>query len=188
MSLRHALLGALADQPRSGYALLKHFEQSLAYAWPASHSQIYPELARLLEDGLIEESETGARRSRTYAITRSGLRRDPPLAPRHGARPSRPERCGAADVLPLGARARRGGGPPGGRASLLARRPRRVRADTRRADRDESEGAHVPHRAGGRHPVRSLRGSSGSSGRSPRFARPRGALPTSTERPVGPAR
>ena len=49
MALRYALLGSLADQPRTGYALLKHFQQSLAYAWPASHSQIYPELARLLD-------------------------------------------------------------------------------------------------------------------------------------------
>jgi DNA-binding PadR family transcriptional regulator len=73
MSLRHALLGALADQPRSGYALLKHFEQSLAYAWPASHSQIYPELGRLLGDGLIDEAHSGPRGSRTYAITPKGL-------------------------------------------------------------------------------------------------------------------
>jgi DNA-binding PadR family transcriptional regulator len=73
MSLRHALLGALADRPRTGYSLLKHFEQSLAYAWPASHSQIYPELARLLEEGLIEEAETGPRNSRTYALTDAGL-------------------------------------------------------------------------------------------------------------------
>lgn len=73
MSLRHALLGALADRPRTGYALLKHFEQSLAYAWPASHSQIYPELARLLDEGLIEETETGPRNSRTYALTDAGL-------------------------------------------------------------------------------------------------------------------
>jgi DNA-binding PadR family transcriptional regulator len=73
MSLRHALLGALADRPSTGYALLKHFQQSLAYAWPASHSQIYPELARLLEDGLIEETETGPRGSRTYALTDDGL-------------------------------------------------------------------------------------------------------------------
>jgi PadR family transcriptional regulator, regulatory protein AphA len=73
MSLRHALLGALADRPRTGYALLRHFEQSLAYAWPASHSQIYPELARMLEGGLIAETETGPRNSRTYALTESGL-------------------------------------------------------------------------------------------------------------------
>jgi PadR family transcriptional regulator, regulatory protein AphA len=73
MSLRYALLGSLADQPRTGYALLKHFEQSLAYAWPASHSQIYPELARLLDEGLIEQTETGARNSKTYAVTDAGL-------------------------------------------------------------------------------------------------------------------
>ena len=55
MSLRHAVLGALADEPRNGYALVKHFGQSLGYAWSASHSQIYPELARLRDDGLIEQ-------------------------------------------------------------------------------------------------------------------------------------
>jgi PadR family transcriptional regulator AphA len=73
MSLRYALLGSLADQPRTGYALLKHFEQSLAYAWPASHSQIYPELARLLDERLIEQTGAGARNSKTYAVTDAGL-------------------------------------------------------------------------------------------------------------------
>jgi PadR family transcriptional regulator, regulatory protein AphA len=73
VSLRHALLGALADHPRTGYGLLKHFEQSLAYAWPASHSQIYPELARLRDEGLIEQTASGPRRSRTYALTEAGL-------------------------------------------------------------------------------------------------------------------
>jgi len=73
MALRYALLGALADQPRTGYELLKHFQQSLAYAWPASHSQIYPELARLLEDGLIEQTGSGARNSKTYAVTEAGI-------------------------------------------------------------------------------------------------------------------
>ena len=73
MSLRHALLGALADQPRTGYELLKHFQQSLAYAWPASHSQIYPELAKLLAAGLIREGEALPRGGRPYEITASGL-------------------------------------------------------------------------------------------------------------------
>jgi PadR family transcriptional regulator, regulatory protein AphA len=73
MSLRHALLGVLAHESRSGYALLKHFEQSLAYAWPASHSQIYPELARLRADGLIEQTGSGARGAKTYATTEAGL-------------------------------------------------------------------------------------------------------------------
>lgn len=73
MALRFALLGALADRPRTGYELLKHFEQSLAYAWPASHSQIYPELARLRDEGLIEQTGAGARNSKTYAVTDAGL-------------------------------------------------------------------------------------------------------------------
>jgi DNA-binding PadR family transcriptional regulator len=73
MALRYALLGALADRPRTGYELLKHFEQSLAYAWPASHSQIYPELARLRDEGLIEQTGAGARNSKTYAVTSTGL-------------------------------------------------------------------------------------------------------------------
>jgi PadR family transcriptional regulator, regulatory protein AphA len=87
MSLRHALLGALADRPRTGYSLLKHFEQSLDYAWPASHSQIYPELARLLDDGLIVETETGPRNARTYAVTEAGLEEV-----RRWLRETRPER------------------------------------------------------------------------------------------------
>jgi PadR family transcriptional regulator, regulatory protein AphA len=73
MSLRHALLGALADEPRTGYSLLKHFQGSLAYAWPASHSQIYPELARLRDDGLIKQTSSGPRGSKTYELTEEGL-------------------------------------------------------------------------------------------------------------------
>jgi PadR family transcriptional regulator, regulatory protein AphA len=73
MSLRHALIGVLADEPRTGYGLLKHFEQSLAYAWPAGHSQIYPELARLLADGLIHQTGTGPRGARVYEATPAGV-------------------------------------------------------------------------------------------------------------------
>jgi PadR family transcriptional regulator AphA len=73
MSLRFALLGLLADCPRTGYELTKHFQQSLAYVWPARHGQIYPELARLREEGLIELVEEGPRRSKTYAATDAGV-------------------------------------------------------------------------------------------------------------------
>jgi DNA-binding PadR family transcriptional regulator len=93
MSLRHAVLGALADRPRTGYALLKHFQQSLAYAWPASHSQIYPELGRLLEDGLIEQTDAGARNSKTYAVTDAGL-----AELRHWLRETEPDRRVRSDA------------------------------------------------------------------------------------------
>jgi DNA-binding PadR family transcriptional regulator len=76
MSLRYALLGLLAEQPASGYELARAFERSLRrYAWHAQHSQIYPELARLAGDGLIEVVAEGARGRRTYAITDAGRAR-----------------------------------------------------------------------------------------------------------------
>ncbi|BCJ39654.1 hypothetical protein GCM10010168_78910 [Actinoplanes ianthinogenes] len=73
MSLRFAMLGLLEDGPASGYTLTLRFERSLQrYAWTARQSHIYPELARLAEDGLIEVVEEGARGRRTYAITDAG--------------------------------------------------------------------------------------------------------------------
>lgn len=72
MSLRHALLGLLAVQPATGYELAQKFDASLGTAWHASHSQIYPELARLAEAGMVEVVGEGARNSRTYAVTDAG--------------------------------------------------------------------------------------------------------------------
>ena len=72
MSLRHAVLGLLASRPSTGYDLAQRFQGSLASAWHASHSQIYPELARLQEEGMIEVVGEGPRRSRTWAVTPQG--------------------------------------------------------------------------------------------------------------------
>lgn len=73
MSLPHALLGLLAVEPASGYALTKAFETDLGrYAWHAGHTSIYPELNRLAERGLVEVTAEGARGSRTYAVTPAG--------------------------------------------------------------------------------------------------------------------
>lgn len=72
MSLRHALLGMLADRPRSGYDLTKRFERSLQNVWPARHSQIYPELNRLNDEGLIEIVSEGPRGRKEYQATPAG--------------------------------------------------------------------------------------------------------------------
>ena len=72
MSLPYAVLGLLAVAPGTGYDLTRRFEASLSHAWHASHSQIYPELARLQGRGLVEEAGRGARGSRTWAITEQG--------------------------------------------------------------------------------------------------------------------
>src|SRR6266516_1616668 len=73
MSLTHALLGLIAARPSSGYELTKLFQGSLAHAWSARHSQIYPALAELRAQGLIVQREEGARRRKVYEITEACL-------------------------------------------------------------------------------------------------------------------
>jgi DNA-binding PadR family transcriptional regulator len=76
MSLRHALLAILAVEPMTGYDLTKHFSRSAANVWPAPHSQIYPELRKLEDEGLVT-ADSVARGDhgikRTYSITGAGL-------------------------------------------------------------------------------------------------------------------
>jgi DNA-binding PadR family transcriptional regulator len=73
MSLRHALIGLLAEQPASGWDLTRRFEDLLGTVWPAGHPQIYGELRKLQDDGLIEIDSEGPRRRKTYRVTESGV-------------------------------------------------------------------------------------------------------------------
>src|SRR5262245_23421760 len=72
VSLRIAALGLLAQQPGSGYDLLRHFEKSMANVWPATQSQLYGELNKLADAGLIEVSDIGPRGRKEYRITAAG--------------------------------------------------------------------------------------------------------------------
>jgi len=72
MSLRHALLGLLVESPASGYDLLKVFDTSLGFVWPATQSQLYGELNRLADDGLIAVTRQGPRGRKDYTITDQG--------------------------------------------------------------------------------------------------------------------
>ncbi|MEU0235164.1 MULTISPECIES: PadR family transcriptional regulator [unclassified Streptomyces] len=74
MSLRIALLGTLASRgPASGYELAKTFDDVINQVWQAKHSQIYPELAKMVESGAVTVEETGGGRGRkTYTITDAG--------------------------------------------------------------------------------------------------------------------
>lgn len=73
MSLRHALIGLLAERPASGWDLARRFEEVLGAVWPAGHPQIYGELRKLREDGLIEVESEGPRGRTTYRATDAGL-------------------------------------------------------------------------------------------------------------------
>ncbi len=72
VSLRIATLGLLAECPGSGYDLLKRFEKSMANVWPATQSQLYGELNKLADAGLVEVSAAGPRGRKEYRITPAG--------------------------------------------------------------------------------------------------------------------
>lgn len=53
MSLPHAILTSLLEKPCTGAELARRFDKSLGHFWPATHQQIYRELGKLEEAGLI---------------------------------------------------------------------------------------------------------------------------------------
>ncbi|MGW3245670.1 PadR family transcriptional regulator [Streptomyces sp. NPDC001070] len=59
MSLPHAILTALLEKPSSGLELARRFDRSIRYFWSATHQQIYRELGRLEEAGLIRALPAG---------------------------------------------------------------------------------------------------------------------------------
>jgi DNA-binding PadR family transcriptional regulator len=67
------MLGLIAElDGASGYDLLRIFEISLGNVWPARQSQLYGELGKLTEAGLIEVAEEGPRGRKEYRITEAG--------------------------------------------------------------------------------------------------------------------
>jgi DNA-binding PadR family transcriptional regulator len=72
VSLRMAALGLLAQSPASGYDLLRTFDKSMANVWSATQSQLYGELNKLDEAGLIEVADIGPRGRKEYRITKAG--------------------------------------------------------------------------------------------------------------------
>lgn len=72
MSLRHALLGLLREEPASGYDLMQVFNASLHNIWPATQSQVYSELTKLAASGLLSVSAQGPRGRKEYALTEAG--------------------------------------------------------------------------------------------------------------------
>jgi PadR family transcriptional regulator, regulatory protein AphA len=69
----YVILGMLAWRPMSGYDIKATVDHSTRFFWAASYGQIYPELRRLAEAGLVEGEATSAGRRRTaYSLTAAG--------------------------------------------------------------------------------------------------------------------
>jgi DNA-binding PadR family transcriptional regulator len=78
MSVRHAVLGLLAQRPRHGYELRAAFEAVVGGEenWDVKPAQIYTTLDRLEKSGLVAEESVGqdaGPEKRIYAITSAGL-------------------------------------------------------------------------------------------------------------------
>jgi DNA-binding PadR family transcriptional regulator len=67
-----AVLGALSVQPMTGYALREEIRQVLGHFWSESYGQIYPTLAELQRNGLIEAAHGRRSGSSTYTLTPQG--------------------------------------------------------------------------------------------------------------------
>jgi DNA-binding PadR family transcriptional regulator len=75
MSLRDAVLAALLEGESSGYDLAKSFDASVANFWMATPQQLYRELDRLAEQGLIQARVVHQERrpnKRMYSLTEAG--------------------------------------------------------------------------------------------------------------------
>jgi DNA-binding PadR family transcriptional regulator len=90
-NLKYALLGMLSQESMTGYELMQKFETSLTEFWHAKHSQIYPELKKLTDEGMIEysvEISGNVLERKVYTITKAGrkdflewLAKDEPMQP-----------------------------------------------------------------------------------------------------------
>ncbi len=89
-TLKYAILGLINREPMTGYDITREFNSNnLANFWYAKHSQVYPELSRLMEEKLVtcEVVIQGEKlEKKLYSITEAGkqqlqdwLMKDEPL-------------------------------------------------------------------------------------------------------------
>jgi DNA-binding PadR family transcriptional regulator len=75
--LKYAILGLLDKGELSGYDITSKFKEEIGQFWSAKHSQIYPELKRLTDEGFIQYKTViqGTKlEKKIYSITPSGKR------------------------------------------------------------------------------------------------------------------
>ena len=87
----------LADEPRNGYQLMQAIEERTGGRWRPSPGSVYPTLAQLEDEGLIQATERDA--NKLFELTDAGRAH---IAAHHADTPSW---CGSDD--PADARVRR---------------------------------------------------------------------------------
>ena len=76
MSVRHALLALLSEEPKYGLQLREEFEAHTGEVWPLNVGQVYTTLQRLERDGLVaavgDEASAEPGPQKAYRITDAG--------------------------------------------------------------------------------------------------------------------
>ena len=72
MSVKHALLALLEQEPMYGYQLRAEFEGRTGATWPLNVGQVYTTLARLERDGLVASTGADDQGHVMYAATPAG--------------------------------------------------------------------------------------------------------------------
>jgi DNA-binding PadR family transcriptional regulator len=68
--VRAAIVALLAEEPRNGYQIIQEIEQRTDGVWRASSGSVYPALAQLEDEGLIEPVGEGGRK--LFTLTAAG--------------------------------------------------------------------------------------------------------------------
>lgn len=70
----YVILGMVSREAHSGYEIKALVDNTTRFFWAASYGQIYPELRKLSEAGLVEgvDAPRGDRKRTVYAITAEG--------------------------------------------------------------------------------------------------------------------
>lgn len=77
MALRNVVLVALTRGEMTGYDIAKRFEERLRFVWHASHQQVYRELKKLEDEGLISHrlvTQEDRPDKKLYRLTEAGER------------------------------------------------------------------------------------------------------------------
>jgi DNA-binding PadR family transcriptional regulator len=73
MSVPHALLALLSEEPKYGLQLREEFEARTGEVWPLNVGQVYKTLQRLERDGLVESDGGEDGPQKRFRITADGL-------------------------------------------------------------------------------------------------------------------
>lgn len=76
MSINHAILGMLSNEPKTGYDLKKIMQESSFMYWSGNNNQIYKALVELLDEGYVTSEiyhQDSSPSKKVYTITVDGL-------------------------------------------------------------------------------------------------------------------